>query len=105
MSAVLFWRATAGGSSLHTSAAGQSGVIPGHARAGRRAAQARVALGIEEKLTMGKFDSRETQKMTRRKQQRKKKARLARKAEAVRAERSKKKPSKKRGSSASSSAG
>lgn len=45
---------------------------------------------------MGKFDRRNTQKMTRRKAQVKKKARLARKADAARAERSKKKPSKKR---------
>ena len=56
------------------------------------------------KLTMGRFDNRETQKMTRRKQQRKKKARLARRADAARAERTKKKPaSKKRGASASAS--
>lgn len=45
---------------------------------------------------MGKFDRRQSQKMTRRKGQRKKKARLSRKADATRAERGKKKPSKKR---------
>lgn len=46
---------------------------------------------------MGKFDSRNSQKMTRRKAQSKKKARLAARATAVRAERGKKKPSKKKG--------
>ena len=45
---------------------------------------------------MGKFDSRKSQKMTRRKGQVKKKARLARRADAAHAERSKKKPSKKK---------
>ena len=45
---------------------------------------------------MGKFDSRNSPKMTRRKGQAKKKARLARKAETARADRGKKKPTKKR---------
>lgn len=45
---------------------------------------------------MGKFDRRQSLKMTRLKGQRKKKARLSRAAAAVRAERGKKKPSKKR---------
>jgi hypothetical protein len=42
--------------------------------------------------TMGKFDRRKSQKMTRRKGQRKKLARLSRRAQATRKERSGKKP-------------
>lgn len=54
---------------------------------------------------MGKFDSRHSQKMTRRKGQRKKKARLKRRAEAARASRTTKKPAtKKKAASAASSA-
>lgn len=45
---------------------------------------------------MGKFDSRNSQKMSRRKAQVKKKARIKAVAVAVKAERGKKKPSKKR---------
>jgi hypothetical protein len=45
---------------------------------------------------MGKFDSRNSQKMSRRKAQAKKKARISARATAVKAERSKKKPTKKR---------
>jgi len=49
---------------------------------------------------MGKFDSRHSPKMTRRKGQAKKKARLKRRAEATRAKRqSVKKPSRKKASS------
>jgi hypothetical protein len=49
---------------------------------------------------MGKFDSRNSQKMSRRKGQAKKKARLKRRAEAVRAKRQTvKKPSRKKAAS------
>jgi hypothetical protein len=48
-------------------------------------------------FSMGKFDSRNSQKMKRRKAQRKKRARIVTRASAVRTERSKKKPSKKKG--------
>jgi hypothetical protein len=53
---------------------------------------------------MGKFDSRNSQKMSRRKGQAKKKARLQRRAEAVRATRTQKKPAGKKRSTASSAA-
>jgi hypothetical protein len=47
--------------------------------------------------TMGKFDTRNSQKMKRRKRQRKLKERLARRAEAVKATRTKKPSGKKKG--------
>jgi len=54
---------------------------------------------------MGKFDSRNSQKMSRRKGQVKKKARLKRNAEAARASRVQKKPAgKKKASTAAASA-
>jgi hypothetical protein len=53
---------------------------------------------------MGKFDSRNSQKMSRRKGQAKKKARLQRRAEAARASRTQKKPAGKKKSAASSAA-
>ena len=53
---------------------------------------------------MGKFDSRNSQKMSRRKGQAKKKARLKRRAEAVRATRTHKKPAGKKKSAAAASA-
>jgi hypothetical protein len=49
----------------------------------------------DTEFTMGRFDSRNSEKMTRRKGQQKKKERLARRAEAARASRKATKPSKK----------
>ena len=53
------------------------------------------ALERLRKTTMGRFDSRNSEKMTRRKGQQKKKERLARRAEATKAARKAAKPTKK----------
>ena len=55
----------------------------------------RASAEKDTEFTMGRFDSRNSEKMTRRKGQQKKKERLARRAEAARASRKATKPSKK----------
>jgi hypothetical protein len=55
----------------------------------------RASAEKDTEFTMGRFDSRNSEKMTRRKGQQKKKERLARRAEATRASRKATKPSKK----------
>lgn len=58
-------------------------------------AGAHAALEKDTETKMGRFDSRNSEKMTRRKGQQKKKERLARRAEAAKASRKTTKPTKK----------